>query len=138
LDTEDAENFSLGVAFDIGDSTWTFGLLRYSVDNRIALGANVDFLAALNFAGGGTNFGSVSEALTGLDAAGVINRQDFLGLDDLSQFRFFTNSFDTNTKGFDLVGNIPFDFMSGASTVTLAFNYNENGSHRTWLDQSDR
>jgi iron complex outermembrane receptor protein len=125
LDTEDAENFSLGVAFDIGDSTWTLDYYDIQVDNRIALGANVDFLAALNFAGGGTNFGSVSEALTGLDAAGVINRQDFLGLDDLSQFRFFTNSFDTNTKGFDLVGNIPFDFMSGASTVTLAFNYNE-------------
>ena len=125
LDTEDAENFSLGVAFDIGDSTWTLDYYDIQVDNRIALGANVDFLAALNFAGGGTNFGSVSEALSGLDAAGVINRQDYLGLDDLAEFRFFTNSFDTNTKGFDLVGNIPFDFMSGSSTVTLAFNYNE-------------
>lgn len=125
LGTEDAENISFGVAFDIGNATWTVDYYDIDVQDRIALGANVDFLAALNFAGGGTSFGTVSEALTGLDAAGVINRQDFLGLDDLSEFRFFTNSFDTRTRGLDVVGNVPFDFMSGSSTLTVAFNYNE-------------
>lgn len=125
LDTEDATNYSLGVAFDIGNSTWTLDYYDIEVEDRIALGANVDFLDALNFAGGGTSYTSVSEALTGLDASGVINRQDFLGLDDLAEFRFFTNSFDTRTKGLDLVGNMYFDFMSGSSTLTVAFNYND-------------
>lgn len=125
LDTEDATNYSLGVAFDIGNSTWTIDYYDIDVEDRIALGANVDFLAALNYAGGGTDYQSVSEALTGLDAAGVINRQDFLGLDDLSQFRFFTNSFSTNTKGIDVVGSTNFDLMSGSSTLTVAFNFNE-------------
>ena len=82
-------------------------------------------MAALNYAGGGTDYQTVGDALTGLDQAGVINRQEFLGLDDLAQFRFFTNSFDTRTKGVDIVGNMSFDLMSGFSTVTVAFNYND-------------
>ena len=125
LDTEEAENFSFGVVFDIGNSTWTIDYYNIDVTDRIALGANVDFLDALNFAGGGSDYGSISEALNGLDADGIINRQDFLGLDDLSEFRFFSNSFDTSTEGVDVVGNMNFDFLSGSSTVTVAFNYNK-------------
>ncbi|HSG60475.1 MAG TPA: TonB-dependent receptor [Pseudomonadales bacterium] len=126
LGTEDAENLSFGVSFDIGDSTWTVDYYDIQVDNRIALGANVDFLDALNYAGGaGSAFTSVSQALTALDAAGTIDRQEFIGLDDLSEFRFFTSNFDTNTKGVDVVGNTSFDFLSGTSTLTVAFNYNK-------------
>ncbi|EAQ96850.2 TonB-dependent receptor plug domain-containing protein [Congregibacter litoralis] len=125
LDTEEAENYSIGVVFDIGNSTWTVDYYNIDVTDRIALGANVDFLDALNFAGGGSDYGSISEALTGLDADGIINRQDFLGLDDLAEFRFFSNSFDTNTEGVDVVGNTYFDFLSGSSTVTVALNYNK-------------
>jgi iron complex outermembrane receptor protein len=125
LGPEEAENFSFGVGFDIGASTWTIDYYDIDVEDRIALGANVDFLAALNYTGGGTSYGTVGEALTGLDAAGVINRQDFIGLDDLAEFRFFSNSFDTRTKGVDLVGNMNFDLMSGFSTITVAFNYND-------------
>ena len=124
LGPEDAENFSLGVAFSVGESEWTVDFYNIEVEDRVALGANVDFLDALNFAGGGTSFTSVSEALAGLDAAGVINRQDFLGLDDLSQFRFFANSFDTETRGIDVVGRTSFDAWDGVSSLTLAMNYN--------------
>ena len=125
LGPEEADNFSIGVAFDIGNSSWTIDYYEIDVEDRIALGANVDFLAALNFAGGGSDYESVSDALAGLDANGTINRQEFLGLDDLSQFRFFTNSFDTSTEGVDIVGNMNFELMSGSSTVTVAFNYNK-------------
>ena len=125
LGPEEADNFSIGVAFDIGSSSWTIDYYEIDVEDRIALGANVDFLAALNFAGGGSDYESVSDALTGLDANGTINRQEFLGLDDLSQFRFFTNSFDTSTEGVDIVGKMNFELMSGSSTVTVAFNYNK-------------
>ncbi|MGB0378717.1 MAG: TonB-dependent receptor plug domain-containing protein [Luminiphilus sp.] len=125
LGPEEAENFSLGIGFDIGNSTWTIDYYDIDVEDRIALGANVDFLAALNYAGGGTDYGTVGEALTGLDQAGVINRSEYLGLDDLAEFRFFSNSFDTRTKGVDVVGNMNFDFMSGSSTITVAFNYND-------------
>ena len=124
LGPEDAENVSLGVAFDVGDSEWTVDFYNIEVEDRVALGANIDFLDALNFAGGGTTFTTVSAALTGLDAAGVINRQQFIGLDDLSQFRFFANSFDTRTRGIDVVGRMSFDAWEGTSDLVLAMNYN--------------
>ena len=122
LGTEEARNFSVGVAFDFGDSIWTIDYFDISVKGRVALGANVDFLEALNSVSN-TDFASVSEALTGLDAAGTINRQDFIGLDDLAQFRFFSNSFSTKTKGIDVVGRYSFDLGDGASNLILAANY---------------
>ena len=124
LGPEDAENFSLGAAFDAGPTSWTLDFYSIKVDDRVALGANVDFLAALNFTGG-TNFTSVGAALTGLDAAGVINRDEFLGLDDLAEFRFFANSFGTRTRGIDLVGRYGTDFLGGYSDFTLAANWNK-------------
>ena len=123
LGTEDARNISAGVAFDVAGSSWTVDLYDIKVEDRVALGANVDFLDALNSVRG-DSFGTVSEALTGLDAAGVINRQDFIGLDDLSQFRFFSNSFDTKTQGIDVVGRYGFDLGRGFSNLILAANYN--------------
>ncbi len=122
LGTEEARNFSMGVAFDLGDSIWTIDYFNISVKGRVALGANVDFLAALNSVNG-DNFASVSEALTGLDAAGTINRQEFIGLDDLAQFRFFSNSFSTKTQGIDVVGRYAFDLGEGDSNIILAANY---------------
>ncbi len=126
LGPEDATNFSFGVAFDLGPTSWTIDYYNIELEDRVALGANVDFLAALNFVNtSGTDYTSVSDALAGLDADGTIDRNDFLGLDDLSQFRFFSNSFDTTTSGFDIVGNTDFDLWSGSSSITLAFNINE-------------
>jgi len=126
LGTEDADNYSIGIAVDVENWSFTLDYYNIKVEDRIALGANVDFLAALEFADtAGGSYNSVGEALTALDANGTINRQQFLGLDDLAEFRFFTNGFGTTTKGLDLVGSVDFDAMGGASTLTFAFNYNE-------------
>jgi iron complex outermembrane receptor protein len=126
LGPEDAKNFSIGVGFNVADTTWTIDYYNIELTNRVALGANVDFLDALNFAdSSGANYGSVSAALTGLDAQGVIDRNNFIGLDDLAEFRFFSNSFDTTTTGIDVVGNINFEFMGGDSGITVAANYNK-------------
>jgi iron complex outermembrane receptor protein len=126
LGTEDAQNLALGFAFDVGESTWTVDFYNIELEDRVALGANVDFLDALNFADGGVNnYTTVSAALTGLDADGVINRQEFVGLDDLSEFRFFSNSFDTTTTGIDVVGRFGFALGSGESNIIIAANYNK-------------
>jgi iron complex outermembrane receptor protein len=126
LGPEDARNFAFGVSFDVGESTWTIDYYDIQLEDRVALGANVNFLDALNFADPNNNdYQTVSEALTGLDADGVIDRQDFIGLDDLTVFRFFSNSFDTTTTGIDLVGNFGFALGSGESTITVAANYNK-------------
>jgi len=123
LGTEDADNYSFGVAVDMDSWSFTLDYYNIKVSDRIALGANIDFLDALNFAGAGAN--DVSSALTALGDAGVIDRQAFVGLEDLKQFRFFTNGFSTTTEGLDLVGSYDFDAMGGMSTLTFAFNYNE-------------
>ncbi|MEM9690713.1 MAG: TonB-dependent receptor, partial [Pseudomonadota bacterium] len=126
LGPEEATNFSIGVAFDLYGVSWTVDYYNIELEDRVALGANVDFLDALNFVDpNGNDYTSVSLALAGLDADGVIDRQDFLGLDDLSEFRFFSNSFDTTTTGIDIVGNTNFDLGTGSSTLTVAFNINE-------------
>ena len=52
LGPEDATNFSAGVAFDFQGVSLTVDAFQIDVDDRIALGANVDFLSALRFAGG--------------------------------------------------------------------------------------
>ncbi len=130
LGPEEATNLAFGVAFDLGATTWTIDYYQIEVEDRVALGANVDFLDALNFAGSEAGvvppeFTTVSGALSGLDTAGVINRQEFIGLDDLSEFRFFSNSFDTTTTGIDIVGRFGFALGNGDSDVTIALNYND-------------
>ena len=126
LGTEDADNYSVGIAVDVDNWSFTLDYYNIKVTDRIALGSNVDFLDALEFADlDQGSYDSVGEALTALDANGTIDRQQFLGLDDLSEFRFFTNSFGTNTEGLDLVGSVDFDAMGGMSKLTFAFNYNE-------------
>ncbi|MEM9600348.1 MAG: TonB-dependent receptor, partial [Pseudomonadota bacterium] len=123
LGPEDATIYTLGTAFNAGPTSWTIDFYNIDVDDRIALGANVDFLSALQSAGATAT--DVSSAITELAGAGVITRSDFTGLEDLSEFRFFTNSFDTRTRGVDVVGRYPFGFLSGSSEITLAANYNE-------------
>ncbi len=126
LGPEEATNFSIGASFNVGDSEWTVDYYNIELTDRVALGANVSFVDALNFAGGsGANYASVNEGLTDLAARNIIDRQDFIGLDDLSQFRFFSNSFDTTTTGIDLVGNYNFALGEGDSKLVLAVNYNE-------------
>ncbi len=126
LGTEDADNYSFGIAVDVDAFSFTLDYYNIKVTDRIALGSNVDFKSALQYADSANGtYNSVGEALTALDANGTIDRQEFLGLDDLKQFRFFTNSFGTNTQGLDLVGSVDLDAMGGMSTLTFAFNYNE-------------
>ncbi len=130
LGTEDAKNVSFGTAFSTGSVSWTIDYFNIKVDNRIALAANVNFLDALDFkaaqAGNpaGYDNSSVASAITTLAAAGAIDRNDYVGFDDLSQFRYFSNSFDTRTQGIDIIARTPLDFgQSGTTNAVLAVNY---------------
>jgi iron complex outermembrane receptor protein len=125
LGPEEADNYSVGLAVDFENSSWTIDYYNIEVTDRVALGANVNFLDALNFRGGGSDYKSVSEALTALGNSGAITRGDFVGLEDLTQFRFFSNSFDTTTTGVDIVGSTDFLLGEGESKITVAFNYNK-------------
>ncbi len=123
LTAEDARNISLGIAFNTGGFNWTVDYFNIDVKDRVALGANVDFLDALQAAG--ATAGTIGGALTELDAAGTINRTDFVGLDDLLQFRFFSNAFDTRTQGIDIKGDYDFEMAGGDSTLIVAANWTD-------------
>ena len=142
LGPEDAQNISIGVAFDIAESEWTVDFYEIEVDDRVALGASVDFKRALEFTNSATYemqtidgeetevcvtgcFNSVSAGLTALAADGTLDRTQFLGLDDLQSFQFFANSFDTRTRGVDIVGRMGFDIWEGYSNLVLAMNFNK-------------
>ncbi len=127
LSTETAQNFTVGAAFDVGTMTWTVDYFNIDVDDRIALSANVSFLDALNFAGTAASLGpfmSVSDGLTQLGNAGAIDRNAFVGFEDLNEFRYFSNSFDTTTEGVEVVGTLPLEITeNGDSKATLSFAY---------------
>ncbi len=44
---------------------------------------------------------------------------------NLQSFRFFTNDFDTETKGLDVVATYEADLFGGQSSLSLAFNNNQ-------------
>jgi len=125
LGTEESRNYTIGAGFDLGTSTWTIDYFNIDVDDRIALSANVDFLEALNYFGaqnGLATFTTVSRGITALSNAGVIARNDFTGFEDLTQFRYFTNSFDTTTSGIEVVGTLPLDLIeTGSTDLNLSF-----------------
>lgn len=128
LTNEEAKNFSVGAAFDLGGTSWTVDYFNIQVDDRIALGENINFIDALNFAGQGVagyDGSSVSAAITTLASANVINRADYVGFEELTQYRFFSNSFDTKTQGFDVIGRLPFEMYGGSSNLVLAVNYTD-------------
>ena len=124
LGPEEAQNFTAGAGFNLGPATLTADYFNIKVDDRIALSANVDFLSALNFFGaqaGLDPFATVGSGITQLAGAGVIDRAEFTGFEDLTQFRYFTNSFDTRTQGVEVVGTLPVAILPNAvSAFTLA------------------
>lgn len=105
LEPEESFNVSAGVVLQPTPSiTVTLDYYEIDVDDRIALSGNFrltqaqrDQLAALGIPGGAS-------------------------FDEIS---FFTNSFDSSTKGADLVANFDFNLFAGAAALSLNANYNE-------------
>lgn len=146
LDAEQARNFSLGVAFPLGPLEITADYFRIKVADRISISEPQDFRSLLAGAGlrngltladmgivqdlNGDGLvdaadGQTSKMLNALDLAGIIDRADFSGSEDLASVRFFSNDFDTRTQGLDLVANMPLPASAGDSSLALAFNYTD-------------
>ena len=132
LGPEESKNFTAGVAFSLANIGVTVDYFRIKVDNRISLSDTQDFLAELiEFAGEAPVVAvppgsTTSQVINLLDAAGKLNAADFAGFQDLSQFSFFTNSFDTRTQGIDVVANSTFELTDDSrTTFALAFNWTD-------------
>ena len=131
LGPEESKNFTAGVAFNLGAIGFTVDYFRINVKDRIALSDAQDFLAELLEVAAENMIAvpmgsSTSQVINILDANGVLNASDFTGFQDLSQFSFFTNSFDTRTQGIDVVANTSFELSSNSrTTAALAFNWTD-------------
>ena len=146
LDAERARNFSVGASFAIGPADVTVDYFDITVEDRIAISEQQDFRGLLVRAGTrnglsladmgitqdangdgdvNANDGETAQILNALDAAGVVRGADFAGAEDLASVAFFTNDFDTETRGFDLVAAMPLRWGSGDTTLALALNYTD-------------
>lgn len=131
LGPEEAKSFSIGTAFSLGNFDFTVDYFRINVENRIAISDQQDFLAELLEVATENSVvippgSNTSQTLNLLDAAGVLEADDFAGSEDLTSFGFFTNSFDTRTQGIDVVANTEFELYEGGRTeASLAFNWTD-------------
>lgn len=102
LTPEESVNLSFGTVLEVDDLYVTFDLFQIKVDDRISQ--------------------SSSQELTPAD----IQKLLALGVRDASSFtgvKYFTNDFDTTTKGADFVANYGLDMFGGRTTLAFAANW---------------
>lgn len=102
LQPEESTNISVGTFFNVGNFDVTLDYFDIDVKDRLNLSSEV--------------------ALTDAQIAQLI-AEGVPGAGDLKQFRFFTNDFDTNTRGFDLIVGTSTDWLNGTTDWNLAFNH---------------
>ena len=59
-------------------------------------------------------------------AADILAQPELAAVGEGGDVNFFTNAFDTSTKGIDFVGTWRHDIFDGNLTATLAYNYNKS------------
>lgn len=114
LDSETSDNFTFGIVFSNHLLTLTLDAYRIDVDDRLTL--------------------SASQQLTDQQIQDLID-EGFQAAAGFGSFRFFTNDFDSETEGLDLVLSMPFDFLGGQSEINAAINYTKTDV--TSFDPSD-
>jgi iron complex outermembrane receptor protein len=103
LDPEESFNFTVGTYMSVGEFDITLDYFDINVEDRLSLSS--DF--TLSIADLATLAGQ------GIDAS------------DISEFRFFTNQFETDTSGIDLVVTTETEWLNGVTTWNLAFNWTD-------------
>ena len=105
LDAEESTSFAAGIFFNIGALDVTLDYFHIEVDDRLNLSQE---------------FTLTETEVESLLAAGVTSAAN------LQNFRFFTNDFNTETTGFDLVASYPIEWGSaGITDVSFSFNMTE-------------
>ncbi len=101
LQPEESVNMTFGVFFNVGDLDVTVDYFNIDVDDRL----NLSQLFQLT-----------QQEIDDLLAAGVTSAAN------LQNFRFFTNDFNTETDGIDIVATYPIEWAAGNTGLSLAFN----------------
>ena len=104
LDPEESTNFTAGLYATLGNFEITVDYYDIDLEDRINLSSEVKL---------------TQEQIDQLVADNVP------GAGDLTQFRFFTNDFDTNTHGVDVVVSTYTEWLGGTTDWNLAYNNNK-------------
>lgn len=102
LTPEESVNLSFGTVVEIDDLYVTLDFFQIKVDDRISQSSSQDLSDA-----------DIQQLL----AMGVQDATSFTGV------KYFTNDFDTTTKGLDFVANYGLDQFGGRTTLALAANW---------------
>ena len=100
LDAEESTNFTIGLYGSAGPFDFTIDYFDIDVDDRLSLSSDYELTPA----------DLVTLQGQGIDAS------------DISQFRFFTNQFDTSTSGVDIVISAESEWLGGMTNWSLAYN----------------
>ena len=102
LDAEQSTNYTFGILAEMDNGTdITLDWFRINLEDRIALSDNI----------------TVDDAIRAqLTAAGVAAASDF------NRIRYFTNDYDTETKGIDIVVTRRIDWALGTTDLLLGYN----------------
>ena len=104
LEPEKSINYALGFVYNNGPFTLTADLFRVEVSDRLAVTAL---------------FSLTEEEVEALLAEGITSARN------LQNFRFFSNDFDTETTGLDLVATYTPPALGGDTVFSLLFNHTE-------------
>ncbi len=101
LGPEESENITFGIYTEIGMFEITLDYFSIDVDDRLNFSKNVNL---------------------SIDDIDALLAAKVPGAGDMSQFRFYTNDFDTSTSGIDLVVSTSTEWLGGTTDWNLAWN----------------
>ena len=104
LKPEEASNFSFGVVYDGGDLSVTADFFNIELEDRVALTSNAAPTAA---------------QVAAMGAAGIPS-PELIG-----QVNYFTNDFDTETSGFDIIAVYSTELFGTNADISAAWNHTE-------------
>ncbi|MDJ0840192.1 MAG: TonB-dependent receptor [Acidobacteriota bacterium] len=116
LEPERSVNMSLGAIFKLGPIDITADYFNIELKDRLAVTQLFEL---------------TEEEVEQLLAEGVTSAAN------LQNFRFFTNDFETETSGFDIVATVSPDALGGNTTLNLIYNYTETDVTRFNPDTLD-
>ena len=115
LRPEKSDSFTIGAIMDIAAAEVTLDYFYIAVNDRIL---QTQSFVLSEHVGAGRAFATQAALDEARRASGFAENLD------LTNVRFFTNDFDTRTRGLDLVATVPLELLdSGESELTLAANW---------------
>lgn len=102
LQPEESQSYAAGIIFNVGALDVTLDYFNIDVDGRLSQSQTFELSDADRQA---------------LVEAGIT------GAGSLTSFKYYTNDFDTSTRGVDLVATYPLDLFGGNTDLSFAFNW---------------